>query len=76
MVSVIYYDDVGAKYFKKANSVCFIESSPFVVEVLVKEHKKLEVIEVKKKEAQNLGVIWNFWRVVEGQKALGSLSKY
>lgn len=47
---------VGAKYLKMANRVCFLESSFYVVEILVKDYKKPEVIEpkAKEKEIQNL----------------------
>ena len=40
-------DAIGAMYLKVANSVCFLESSVYVVEVPVKEHGKPEVKEAK-----------------------------
>merc|ERR1712082_555474 len=43
-------DIIGAKYLKMEKSVCFMESSVYVVEVLVRDHGKAEVIEVKGKE--------------------------
>ena len=42
-------DSIGAKYLKMENSECFGESSVFVVELLVSEHKCPEVVEAKKK---------------------------
>ena len=47
-------DAIGAKYLKVAISVCFLESSVYVVEVQLREHGKPEVKEAKDKEIQNL----------------------
>merc|ERR1712240_51038 len=46
-------DEIGAKYLKMEKSVCFLESSVYVVEVPVREHGKAEVIEAKEKEIEN-----------------------
>ena len=46
-------DVVGAKYLRMANSVCFLETSVFSVEVPVKEHGKIEVKDAKRKEIEN-----------------------
>ena len=47
-------DIVGAKYMKLENSVCFSDLCIFVVELPVSEHGRLEVVEAKFKEVQNL----------------------
>ena len=47
-------DIIGAKYLRLENSVCFLESSVFVVEVLMKEHGKQEIREAKQNEIENL----------------------
>ena len=47
-------DIVSAKYMKLKNSVCFSDSCIFVVELPVSEHGRLEVVEAKFKEVQNL----------------------
>ena len=36
-------DTVGTKYLRIENSVCFLETSVYVVEVPVREHRKLEI---------------------------------
>ena len=47
-------DVIGAKYLIMEKSVCFLESSVYVVEVPVREYGKAEVIEAKEKEIENL----------------------
>ena len=70
-------DNVGAKYLKMAISVWFLELFIFVVEVLIKESKKPEVIEVKEKETQNLKKYNTFEEFDdEGQDEIGILGDY
>ena len=55
------------------NSECFDEMTIYTVEVPVREHKKLEVIEAKHKEIENLEKYGVFEEVEdEGQDGLGS----
>ena len=64
---------IGAKYLKMAKSVCFLESSVYVVEVPVREHGKAEVIEAKEKEIENLKLYETFEEIDdEGQETIGS----
>merc|ERR1712114_131168 len=56
-------DAVGAKYLRTANSVCFLESLVYVVEVPVKEHGKPEVKEAKEKKIKNLETYETFEEV-------------
>merc|ERR1712240_648951 len=66
-------DVIGAKYLKFEKSVCFLESSVYVVEVLVREHGKAEVIEDKEKGIENLKTYETFEDVDdEGQETIGS----
>ena len=66
-------DVIGAKYLKMANSVCFLETSVYVVEVPVRDHGKPEVKEAKEKEIQNLETYETFEEVEDkGQEAIGS----
>ena len=66
-------DSVGAKYLKMANSVCFLDTSVYVVEVPVRDHGKPEVREAKEKEIQNLETYETFEAVEDkGQEAIGS----
>ena len=66
-------DIVGAKYLKVANSVCFLETSVYVVEVPVKEHGKPEIKEAKRKEIENLETYETFEEVEDvGQETIGS----
>ena len=52
---------IGAKYFKMEKSVCFLESSVYVVEVPVREHGKPEVIEAKEKKMDKNRIIRQDW---------------
>ena len=54
---------IGAKYLKMEKSVCFLESSVYVVEVPVREHGKAEVIEAKEKEIENLKLYETFEKI-------------
>ena len=45
---------VGAKYVRLENSVSFIDSMIYTVELPVSEHKRPEVLEAKDREARNL----------------------
>ena len=66
-------DVIGAKYLKMAKSVCFLENSIYVVEVLVREHGKPEVIEAKGKDIKNLETYEAFEEIDdEGQETIGS----
>ena len=66
-------DVIGAKYLKMEKSVCFLESSVYVVEVPVREHGKAEVIEAKEKEIENLKLYETFEEIDdEGQETIGS----
>merc|ERR1712243_109610 len=53
-------DKIGAKYLKMEKSVCFLESSIYLVEVPVRDHRKAEVIEAKRKEIKNLKLYESF----------------
>merc|ERR1711873_344558 len=53
-------DLIGAKYLRMEKSVCFMESSVYVVEVPVRDHGKAEVIEAKGKEIENLKLYETF----------------
>ena len=46
-------DAIGAKYLKMENSVCFLETPVFVVEVPVKGHRRPEIKEAKQKEIEH-----------------------
>ena len=66
-------DVIGAKYLKMEKSVCFMESSVYVVEVPVRDHGKAEVIEAKGKEIENLKLYETFEEIDdEGQETIGS----
>merc|ERR1712082_184838 len=66
-------DVIGAKYLKMEKSVCFLESSVYVVEVPVREHGKAEVIEAKEKEIENLKFYETFDEIDdEEQETIGS----
>ena len=66
-------DSVGAFYMRMDKSECFDESSVYVVELPVSEHKRLEVIEAKETELENLKAYETFEEVDdEGVKAIGS----
>ena len=66
-------DVIGAKYLKMEKSVCFLESSVYVVEVPVREHGKAEIIEAKNNEIKNLKTYETFEEVDdEGQETIGS----
>ena len=55
------------------SSECFDELTIYTVEVLVREHKKPEVIEAKQKEIENLEKYEVFEEVEdEGQETVGS----
>merc|ERR1712126_312065 len=56
-------DVIGAKYLKMEKSVCFMESSVYVVEVPVRDHGKAEVIEAKGKEIENLKMYETFLNI-------------
>merc|ERR1712237_216025 len=47
-------DVIGAKYLQVEKSVYFMDHSIFTVEVPIREHGKLEIIEAKNKEIENL----------------------
>ena len=69
-------DGLGAKYLKMEKSVCFLENSIYVVEVPVREHGKLEVIEAKDKEIKNLETYETFEEVDDiGQECMMGRSK-
>ena len=64
---------IGAKYLKMDKSVCFLENSVYVVEVLVKEHGKPVVKEAKQKEIKNLETYKTFEEEEDkGQETIGS----
>merc|ERR1712240_565638 len=66
-------DIIGAKYLKMDKSECFLENLIYVVEVLVRDHGKPEVIEAKEKEIQNLETYEKFEEVDDiGQETIGS----
>ena len=66
-------DVIGAKYLKMEKSVCFLESSVYVLEVPVREHGKAKVIEAKEKEIENLKLYETFEEIDdEGQDTIGS----
>merc|ERR1712002_800328 len=66
-------DTIGAKYLKTEKSVCFLESTVYVVEVPVKEHGKPEVKEAKEMEIKNLEKYETFEEVEDvGQERIGS----
>merc|ERR1712240_689963 len=68
-------DVIEAKYLKMEKSVCFMESSVYVVEVPVRDHGKAEVIEAKGKEIENLKLYETFEEIDdEGQETIGSSS--
>ncbi len=66
-------DVIGAKYLQVEKSVYFMDHSIFTVEVPVREHGKLEIIEAKNKEIENLKTYETFEEVKEnGQETIGS----
>merc|ERR1712215_241590 len=66
-------DVIGAKYLQVEKSVYFMDYSIFTVEVPVREHGKLEMIEAKNKEIENLKTYETFEEVEEnGQETIGS----
>merc|ERR1712002_1354073 len=65
-------DVIGAKYLKVANSVYFLDTSVYVVEVPVRDHGKPEVMEAKEKEIQNLETYETFEEIEDkGREAIG-----
>ena len=67
-------DVIGAFYLKAEGAECFNEEhTTFVVEVPVKEHHKMEVVDAKMKEVQNLKDYETFEEILdEGQDRVGS----
>ena len=76
-------ETVGAKYLKVVNSVCFLETSVYVVEVPVKEHGKPEIredLETYKtfEEVKDVGqeTIGSRWIVTKKEKHDGQKHQY
>ena len=66
-------DIVSTFWLKIENNECYNDIAVYAVEVLVKEHKRKEVLEAKEKEIQNL-FNYNVFEEVEdnGQDIIGS----
>ena len=47
-------DKVSTFWLKMENTECFVDVAIYAVEVPVAEHKKVEVMEAKEKELENL----------------------
>ena len=54
---------IRAKYLKMENSVCYLETSVFLVVVPVKDHIKPKVISAKENEIKNLETFATFEEV-------------
>ena len=66
-------EEISTFWMQMENSECFDEMTIYTVEVLVREHKKPEVIEAKQKEIENLEKYGVFEEVEdEGHETVGS----
>lgn len=66
-------DKVSIFWMRMENTECFDDITVYTVEVPVKEHKRVEVVEAKDKELENLEEYGVFEEVVdEGQETIGS----
>ena len=52
--------EISTFWMQVENSECFDDMIIYTVEVPVREHKKLKVIEAKQKEIDRFGKIWTF----------------